>query len=325
MNTGFMAFNGHWDSRAAEMRNDPDALAQFLAQQNARILPVWRGKPQLRGAGPATELGWVNATANVLERAPQPYLFLGIHNDTPLFAADISAWEPDALDRGAMAMFMDTTIQHYPGTEPGLFFGELRQSMAQLGASDAALAATARAMFNWHRSHGYCAACGQPSHMALAGWERHCASCGAKHFPRTDPVVIMLVTHGNDLLLGRSAGWPQGMYSALAGFVEPGETLENAVYREVHEETGIQTTDIRFLASQPWPFPSSLMLGCVGRATTRAITLDDELEDARWVSREQVLRGWSGEDADFVPARKGAIAHHLIGLWLAGKVQHAYM
>lgn len=325
MTSALMAFGGHWDSRAAELRGAPDMLAQFLSKGHARVLPVWRGKPQLRGAGQATELGWVSAGADVLKHAPAPYLFLGLHEDVPLFAADISAWEPDALDRGAMAMFLDTTIQHYPGTETGLFFGELRQSMAHLTATDAALAATARATFNWHRSHGYCASCGQPSQVAQAGWERHCPACGAKHFPRTDPVVIMLVTHGNDLLLGRSPGWPEGMYSALAGFVEPGETLENAVRREVHEETGIQTTDIRYVASQPWPFPASLMLGCVARATTRAITLDDELEDARWVTREQVLRAWSGEDTTFVPARKGAIAHHLITQWLAGKLGDAYI
>ncbi|MDD7970585.1 NAD(+) diphosphatase [Roseinatronobacter alkalisoli] len=325
MSAGLMAFNGHWDSRAAELRSDPDALARLLTQGAARVLPVWRGKPQLRGTGEATVLGWVSADAAVLKQAQHPFLFLGMHQDQPLFAADISAWEPDALDRGAMAMFMDTTIQHYPGTEAGLFFGELRQSMAHLPAPDAALAATARAMFNWHRSHGFCSACGQPSGLAMAGWERHCPSCGAKHFPRTDPVVIMLVTHGNDLLLGRSPGWPDGMYSTLAGFIEPGETLENAVRREVLEETGIRTTDIGYITSQPWPFPSSLMLGCVARATSRAITLDDELEDARWVTREQVLRAWSGDDPAFIPARKGAIAHHLIGLWLAGRVRSAYM
>ncbi|MGP9789631.1 NAD(+) diphosphatase [Roseinatronobacter sp. NSM] len=325
MTTALMAFRGHWDSRAAELRGAPDMLAQFLSTGHARILPVWRGKPQLRSAGPATELGWVSAEADVLKHAPTPYLFLGLHHDVPLFAADISTWEPDALDRSAMAMFLDTTIQHYPGTETGLFFGELRQSMAHLTAPDAALAATARATFNWHRSHGFCASCGQASQVAQAGWERHCPACGAKHFPRTDPVVIMLVTHGNDLLLGRSPGWPEGMYSALAGFVEPGETLENAVRREVHEETGIQTTDIRYVASQPWPFPASLMLGSVARATTRAITLDDELEDARWVTREQVLRAWSGEDTTLIPARKGAIAHHLIAQWLAGKLGAAYI
>ncbi|WP_439560693.1 NAD(+) diphosphatase [Roseinatronobacter sp.] len=320
MRSGFMAFDGHWDSRAAELRSDPDALAQFLLQGAARILPVWRGKPQLHGDGPSTRLGWVEPTATVLDHAHRPFLFLGLQDDIPLFAADISSWEPDALDRGAMAMFLDTTIQHYPGTASGLFFGELRQAMAHLPASDAALAATARAMFNWHRSHGFCAACGQPSQLAQAGWERVCPSCGAKHFPRTDPVVIMLVTHGNDVLLGRSSGWPEGMYSALAGFVEPGETMENAVAREVLEETGIRTSHIRYLASQPWPFPSSLMMGCIARATTRTITLDDELEDARWLSREQLLRAWSGEDPSFVPARQGSIAHHLIGLWLAGRV-----
>ena len=155
----------------------------------------------------------------------------------------------------------------------------------------------------------------------MAGWQRNCPSCGAQHFPRTDPVVIMLVTHGNRALLGRSPGWPEGMYSCLAGFVEPGETLEAAVRREVLEEAGIRIGTVRYLASQPWPFPASLMIGCAAEALTDTITRDPaELEDAIWITREEALATLSGERPDILPARKGAIAHFLLSNWLADRL-----
>jgi NAD+ diphosphatase len=217
-------------------------------------------------------------------------------------------------------MFADPTEQYFPGASATARFAELRLAMMQLSASEAALAATARAVFNWHRTHRFCAACGTESAPAMGGWERRCPNCGTKHFPRTDPVVIMLVEHGNRLLLGRSPGWPDRMYSALAGFVEPGETPEAAVAREVFEETGIRTTGTRYIAAQPWPFPNSLMLGYTARAVDDRITLDDELDDARWVTREQLLAVYSGEDDSMIPARRGAIAHAMIMAWLAGTV-----
>jgi NAD+ diphosphatase len=310
------AFGSEWDTRDALHRDDAGALAQALDNPRTRVLPLWRGKPHLAG----TALGWVPPDHPMLRHAPRPFLYLGQHQGHARFAADLSAWEPDALDRAALAMFLDTSIQRHPAAAPDMHFGELRMAMAQLDAPEAALAATARALFNWHRTHGFCAACGQPSTATMAGWERQCPACGAKHFPRTDPVVIMLVTHGNDVLLGRSPGWPERMYSALAGFIEPGETLEAAVAREVFEEAAIRLGPVRYVASQPWPFPNSLMFGAVAEATSREITLDDELEDARWFPREEILRAWSGSHPDLLPARKGAIAHFLIGAWLAGRL-----
>lgn len=315
-----IAFAGAWQARCAELRKDNATLAALLARSDTRILPLWRGKPQFALDDAHGRLGWVDPGAPCLHDAPRPMLFLGKHDNRARFAADISGWEPDALDRAAMAMFRETTIQHYPGAAPGHVFADLRQQMARLTSSEAALAATARALFNWHHRHGFCAACGQASTIAAAGWERHCPGCGAHHFPRTDPVVIMLVRHRNRVLLGRSPNWPAGMYSALAGFVEPGETVEAAVAREVAEETGVSLRDIRYVASQPWPFPASLMLGCIAEACDTRITLDAELEDARWFTREQILQGWSGQNPALTPAREGAIAHHLIGAWLAGKL-----
>jgi NAD+ diphosphatase len=154
-----------------------------------------------------------------------------------------------------------------------------------------------------------------------AGWRRKCVTCGTQHFPRTDPVVIMLVTRANEVLLGRQAMWPPGMYSLLAGFMEPGETIEAAVRRETFEETGITVGRVEYLASQPWPFPSSLMIGCRGEALTSDIHLDQvELEDAIWVRRERLLAALAGRDPVLRPARQGAIARFLLERWLADRL-----
>ena len=193
--------------------------------------------------------------------------------------------------------------------------------MATLTPRDAELAATARALFEWHRTHGFCAACGEKSEISHAGWQRTCPSCQAQHFPRTDPVVIMLITSGNQLLIGRGATWPEGMYSLLAGFIEPGETIEAAVRREVLEESGVRVGPVNYLASQPWPFPASLMIGCHGTAISTAITLDpNELQDARWVSREEMAQALAGLHPLIRPSRKGAIAQFLISHWLADRL-----
>ena len=183
------------------------------------------------------------------------------------------------------------------------------------------LAALSRGLFAWHRSHGFCARCGVSTVSASAGWQRSCQGCGASHFPRTDSVVIMLITHHNSVLLGRSPGWPEGMYSLLAGFVEPGETIEAAVRREVFEEAGVTVGEVGYLASQPWPFPASLMLGCWGQATSQEITIDPvEIEDARWVTREEMAKVFANNHHEIRPARKGAIAHFILHNWLADRL-----
>jgi NAD+ diphosphatase len=237
------------------------------------------------------------------------------------FARDISAWMPEAGAAGVDSGLFDLSEQRHPAVLQTQAFRDLRSLMVRLGARDAELAATAKALVQWHRSHGFCAVCGAASTIAAAGWQRTCPSCGAHHFPRTDPVVIMLVLRGNRALVGRSPGWPDGMYSCLAGFVEPGETIEAAVRREVAEETGIGIGAVHYVASQPWPFPASLMLGCTAAAQTDVITLDPvELEDALWLTREEMVDVMSGQHPDIKPARKGAIAHSLISGWLSGRL-----
>jgi NAD+ diphosphatase len=180
----------------------------------------------------------------------------------------------------------------------------------------------AKALLSWHQHHRYCANCGQPSSVSSAGWRRDCAACNSQHFPRVDPVVIMLATDGDRCLLGRSPRFATGMYSALAGFLEPGETIEDAVRREILEESGIACSQVAYFASQPWPFPSSLMIGCFAKALNNDITVDTtELDDARWFTRQEVANMLAGEHADGLSAPKPfAIAYHLLKAFVAGDV-----
>ena len=310
-----VTFGGSGLDRAAHLRAQPKVLADLLAR--GRVLPVWRGKPLLTSD---KTLSWVASDSPVLAQGGAA-VFLGLDGEMPRFACDISDWSPEAGAEAVAAGFFDQSVQHHPALGPDHLFMELRGVMTLLDARAAELAATAKAVLHWHRSHGYCATCGAASVISTGGWQRDCPACGAHHFPRTDPVVIMLITHGNRVLLGRSPGWPEGMYSCLAGFIEPGETIEAAVRREVLEEAGIRVGAVRYLASQPWPFPASLMLGCSGEALDDMITVDPaELEAALWISREDMVTVMAGEHPDIRPARKGAIAHFLIENWLADRL-----
>lgn len=306
--TKTIALTGGWEDRAAELRAGGGAAD--------RILPLWRGRPLVNGQ----VLGWVGPDSAVLASAGPERLFLGRHEGALWAAADISAWEPEGLDRAALAMFTDPTEYPHPDAPPGCRFIDMRQGLMRLEPASAALAGTARALFNWHKTHRFCSACGSASDWAQSGWQRKCPACGAEHFPRTDPVVIMLVRRGNRVLLGRSPGWPEGMYSALAGFVEPGETLETAVRREVWEETHIRVGAVRYVASQPWPWPSSLMLGFLAEAESDDITRDAELEDALWITREEAVEVMAGLHPRIRRPRPGAIAYGLLDAWVAGRL-----
>ncbi len=305
--------------RAAHLREA--GILDRATGASARLLPIWRGKPLVAGgADPADRLvpGWLPARQPVLAVAQEPPVFLGQGpGAVPHFAVDVSAWDPPEVP-DTLGAFLDPSEQRHPDLPADHRFAELRAVMTQLTPTDAGLLATARAVTGWHATHRFCARCGAASLPAAAGWQRACPACGAKHFPRTDPVVIMLVIRGDRLLVGRSPGWPPGMFSLLAGFVEPGETMEAAVRREVAEETGVAVGRVDYLASQPWPFPASLMLGCRAEALTDEITLDPvELEAARWMTRADMLAAVAGRHPDVRPPRQGAIAGYLIGRWLA--------
>jgi NAD+ diphosphatase len=195
-------------------------------------------------------------------------------------------------------------------------FKSLRSLMLEgaLPEAELAILAQARSLLHWHESHKFCAKCGQQSLMADAGYRRNCAGCGTDHFPRTDPVVIMAVCHGSRILLGRQASWQPGMFSALAGFMEPGETIEQAVRREVLEEAGIMVGHVTYVQSQPWPFPSSLMIGVIGQAQNTEIKLDpQELEQARWFERSEVVQMLDQTHPEgLIASHPYAIAHHIV-------------
>ncbi|MBL9063141.1 NAD(+) diphosphatase [Tabrizicola sp.] len=309
-----VTFGGSGLDRHAQLRRDVTGLAEALAR--GTILPVWRGKPLLSEDRPV----WVPAGHPILAQA-EPPVFLGMDEGVPRFAADLSDWSPEAGAAAPEMGLFDQTVQRHPAMAGGEGFGELRGVMALLSQREAELVATAKALLQWHRSHGFCAACGAKSDMVQGGWQRSCPSCAAQHFPRTDPVVIMLVTRGNSVLLGRSPGWPEGMFSLLAGFVEPGETIEAAVRREVQEETGVRCGAVSYLASQPWPFPASLMIGAQTEATSDEIAIDpDELERALWVTREELVQVFAGRHPAIRPSRNGAIAHFILRNWLADRL-----
>ncbi len=311
--------------RAAFLREDPAAL-QDLLRQGPCILPLWHGKPLVQGS--ENKLEFISASHPILKLAREAPLFLGMRRPAggaaagqrPVFAVNVSTWTPPGESQARESqVFLDQTRQELAQSNGA--FCELRMVMAALEPVEAEIAATARAMLSWHASHRFCAACGSASALSHGGWQRTCPACKSAHFPRTDPVVIMLITQGNSVLLGRSPGWPERMYSLLAGFMEPGESIEAAVRREVGEEVGVTVGRVDYLASQPWPYPSSLMIGCHGRATSRAITLDPvEMEDARWLSREQLAHVFAGQHPDISPPRVGAIAQFLLENWLADRL-----
>lgn len=320
-NAESVTFGGSGLDRAAHVRESAEALEKALTDPAAGCILLWREKLLVQGDGrdslvllpmdhPILHAGYKGST----ERP----VFLGLDEAGPRFAVDISSWAPDDQDVSTVGQFHDPSEQMHPMAPDGSGFSELRRIMTRLSRRDAELAATAKAILGWHATHGFCAKCGVASIHSQAGWQRTCPDCGAHHFPRTDPVVIMLITHGDSVLMGRSPGWPAGMFSLLAGFVEPGETLEAAVRREVMEEAGVPVGAVTYLSSQPWPFPASLMFGCAGEALDTKITIDPvEIEHAMWVSRDEMRLAFAGEHPVLKPARKGAIAHFLLENWLA--------
>lgn len=278
-------FTGATIDRADHVRADPARLAAAVADPAARVMV-------LDGLDPVIESGrlaWRPVAGD------ESLVLLGIEGQGPRFAA-IPDEAPSASARN-----------------PALL-----AALAALPAGEAALYAAARSLIDWHLRHRFCSNCGTPTAPQRAGWARGCDGCGAQHFPRTDPVVIMLAEHDGRVLLGRGRGWPPGRYSALAGFVEPGESIEEAVARELWEEAGIRVGDVRYVASQPWPFPSQLMIACLCRAADDALTVDTtELDDCFWASRDEVAAGLAGaEGARFLAPPAYAIASTLLHFWL---------
>jgi NAD+ diphosphatase len=310
------AFHGAGLDRASGRREDAAFLAALRAHANARFALIARDMPIL---GRQTRQAlWPLEQVEALGPA-QVEVLLGLDPEgAPVFAALLpdSAVEQRADDSDG---FLDRRVLVVPGRDD-LEPIDLRTLAWQgLAPPDVtAMLGEAKAIAHWHARHGFCANCGAASRVAAAGWRRECDACKTQHFPRTDPVVIMLAVDGERCVLGRQARFPKNMYSALAGFLEPGETVEEAVRREIREEAGLVCDEVRYVASQPWPFPASLMIGCLARAASFEINRDDEeLEDARWFSRDEVRSMYEKRHPDGLafPVRM-AIAHHLVKFWL---------
>jgi NAD+ diphosphatase len=301
--------------RAAHRRGDTAWLDSAIRQKDALVFLMQDGLPCLEGRASGRvprpgetvtsaprHLFWMGDAALQLSPA-HSVLFLGEDKaGAPVFALDL----PRAFD-------IDTSL-----IAGAAGFEDMRAAAAWLSPLEANLAATARSLFLWHAAHGFCARCGAPSISVDAGWKRQCPACTTEHFPRTDPVAIMLATRGEYALLGRQKMWPQGFWSALAGFCEPGETIEQAAARELFEEAGIKCDPARarYIACQPWPFPSSLMIGLILEADSDEIRIDpSEIEAARWVSRAEVRKIMQGTHDQILCPPKLAIAHHLLAKW----------
>jgi NAD+ diphosphatase len=267
-----------------------------LERRRTEWLAARRSDPAARSLVLSERGLWIEDGHLVLVPPNGDSVFLGLSGDRPLFAQDKGDAEPR---RGRPA--------------------GLREAATELPAEEAALAAYAGSLLAWHRRHRFCANCGAPTRYADGGHERECASCGAHHFPRTDPVVIVRVVDGERLLLGRQAGWPEGRFSVLAGFVEPGETLEEAVRREVHEEASVEVGEAGYVASQPWPFPSSLMIGfhAVSNGGAEPRPRDGELSEVRWFHRSEVEAAAAGSAGVRLPPPY-SISRRLIDGWLEG-------
>lgn len=278
--------------RSDEVRSNPEMLASWFGDPCAQRLI-------LDGLDPRIEEGRIAREPIPPGAALADYVLLGKGEDgRPLF------------------------VQLQSGLPHGAIFpANLRTAIADLSPEELGLYAGARSLLDWHARHRFCAACGNATDPAKSGWSRLCGSCGAEHFPRVDPVVIMLAEHDGRVLLGRQPRFPERRYSALAGFVEPGETIEGAVARELYEEAGVRVSSVQYVMSQPWPFPSSLMIACTAVAVSDQLRIDEtELEDAFWATADDVRAAFAGEEsAPFISPPSMAVAHHLLRHWLDAK------
>ncbi len=303
--------------RASYLRDDAAAVAALRARPDARAVLIARDMPVLGKGAAGLEPLLPLAEVEALGGARVEALLGRLPDGAPVFAAllgdDAVVEQSDASDG-----FLDRRVLVVPGRDD-LTLVDVR-SLAAGGlvpAPEASVLASAKSLLAWHARRSFCSNCGARTQVGAGGWRRECPKCGMQHFPRTDPVVIMLAVDGENCLLGRQPRFPKGMYSALAGFLEPGETIEQAVRREIMEEAGIAGGEVRYFASQPWPFPSSLMIGCFVMAESRTVAVDKvELEDARWFSRDEVLTMLEKRHPDGLSAPiPMAIAHHLIKEW----------
>ena len=310
--------------RAGLRRRDTAWIVERVADPGSLFVPVWRNQSlvvEFDAGEPRAVVLETASIASVLGTGAEQRLlagevvFLGVIEERAHFALDLSPIE------APLDMLHSPGLAAAGAAAANMRFADLRQVGPRIERREGALLALARAMVFWHQRHRYCGLCGSPTRSEEAGHMRRCTNpdCSTMHFPRTDPAVIMLVTDGGRALLGRSKNFVRGMYSTLAGFVEPGESLEEAVAREVREETGVEVGAVHYHSSQPWPFPANIMLGFYAEARTAEITVDyGELDDARWYERDWLLS--HVDDDEFRLPRLDSIARRLIEDWLHGHI-----
>ncbi len=301
-------FAGNPFDRGEVERRDQQWLDEQAQHPSSRFLPIWQLNILVQDEAEMT-LGWLSAVDIQRLETHVPPVFLGLLDNVAHFAIDISELGDP---------------QHELNLVEPWRFEEGRRAATLLSTEEAGMVAQSRAQLDWHKRNQFCGVCGQSMVQGRGGQVRKCTGCQAQLFPRTDPVVIMLITDGDNCLLGQSRGRlaRTGRYSALAGFMDQGEAIEEAVRREVREEAGLEVGEVRYHSSQPWPFPSSLMIGCHGKAATTDIHFDDqEMTDVRWFSRADVQSALKGENPNLTVPEPIAIAHHLIKAWAAGEVE----
>ena len=296
-----MPFSGNPLDRISNLRQDKDWVAAQVAAPQSMFLPLRNLNPlTVEASSPA--LRWLDSGLRDRLDQDQPLVLLGTQDGTAHFAVDLGDADSDAA----------------PIEQLGVESPEFPEARTIAVGLSAGILAQARSLVDWHRRHRFCSSCGAATEPDRGGAMRRCPRCEAQYFPRTDPVVIIVVWQGDRCLLGRRKGRAGGMFSAFAGFIDQGETIEDAVRREVAEEAGLVVDEVAYRASQPWPFPSSLMIGCFARATSREFQVDDEeIGEARWFSREELLQALDSPSPELAVPGPVAIAHHLIRDWCA--------
>jgi NAD+ diphosphatase len=303
--------------RVSYLRSDPEWIKKMITDSKSMFVPFSKGQPFVSTISGLTSK---SAVENQLSPAWFPYnffdnqiiensiiIFLGLLDDIAFFAIDLSKINDPENQVNLINM--------------GSFEDLMALSSQPIESGELAMLGQAKAIFEWHNSHTYCSRCGEKSNIVEGGYKRVCNYCKAEHFPRTDPVVIMLATYNDHAFLGRQKRFPPGMYSALAGFIEPGESIEEAVARELNEEAGIIINDATYHSSQPWAFPNSLMIGCIAESTSEKFKLDEiEIDEGRWFQRTELKDAINGNvNSKFFVPPKMAIAHHLIKAFVENK------